>query len=109
MVPRFPNFFMLYGPNTNALPLPAYFEARARFVARAIARLDARRRTVEVSPQYFTALNAWLYRRLSGRVWAQTRSYYRTDSGRVVSNWPGTATSYLLASRILHHFALRYS
>ena len=43
MVPRFPNFFMLYGPNTNALPLPAYFETQARFAARAIARLDARR------------------------------------------------------------------
>ena len=109
MMPGFPNFFMLYGPNTNALPLPAYFQAQARFAARTIARLDGRWRTVEVSPRYFTAFNAWLYRRLSGTVWAQTRSYYRTDSGRVVSNWPGTATSYLLAVRLMRHLALRYS
>jgi cation diffusion facilitator CzcD-associated flavoprotein CzcO len=108
MVPAFPNFFMLYGPNTNALPLPLYYEAQARFAARSIARLSDRRPTVEVSRWWYERFNAWLEQRLSRTLWARTRSYYRTESGRVVSNWPGTATSYLLATRVTRHIALRY-
>lgn len=108
MVPGFPNFFILYGPNTNALPLPAYYQAQARFAARTIARLDSRRPSVEVSRWWYARFNAWLGRRLSRTLWAQTRSYYRTESGKVVSNWPGTATSYLLAARISRHLVLRF-
>ena len=33
MTPNFPNFFMLYGPNTNSVPLVSFYQAQARFAA----------------------------------------------------------------------------
>ena len=50
MTPGFPNFFMLYGPNTNSVPLVSFYEAQARFAAKTIARLGrSDRREVHVS------------------------------------------------------------
>ena len=33
MVPGFPNFFIMYGPNTNSIPLVSFYEAQAEFAA----------------------------------------------------------------------------
>jgi cation diffusion facilitator CzcD-associated flavoprotein CzcO len=109
MVPGFPNFFMMYGPNTNSVQLVTFYEAQARFAARAIARLAARRaHDVQVSP----AVAGWYDHRLQSAlqrtVWARTDSYFRAGAGRVVSQWPFNASRYLLALRA-GRLALRYS
>ena len=108
MVPGFPNFFMMYGPNTNSVPLVSFYEAQARFAARAIGRLTSRRsHDVQVSPAAAGLYDRWLQRALRRTVWAQTRSYFRAGTGRVVSQWPFNPSLYLMVARA-GRLALRY-
>jgi cation diffusion facilitator CzcD-associated flavoprotein CzcO len=108
MVPGFPNFFMMYGPNTNSSPTISFFEAQARFAARAIRRLDARgAHYVQISPAVADLCDRWLQRSLRRTVWTETDSYFRAGSGRIVSQWPFPASLYLSAAWA-GRFALRY-
>lgn len=107
MVPGFPNFFMLYGPNTNSAPLVSFYEAQARFAARAISGLR-RRHAVQVSPAITRRYNDWLQSRLARTVWAETRSYFRARGGRIVSQWPFSASCYIAAARLSRPVATRY-
>ena len=107
MVPGFPNFFMLYGPNTNSAPLVSFYEAQARFAARAISGLR-RRHAVQVSPAITRRYNDWLQSRLARTVWAETRSYFQARGGRIVSQWPFSASCYIAAARLSRPVATRY-
>jgi cation diffusion facilitator CzcD-associated flavoprotein CzcO len=108
MVPGFPNFFMMYGPNTNSVPLVSFYEAQAGFAARAIGRLASRRaHDVQVSPAAADRYDRWLQSALERTVWAHTNNYFRAGTGRVVSQWPFNASTYIIATRI-GRFALRY-
>ena len=109
MVPGFPNFFIMYGPNTNSVPLVSFYEAQARFAARLIARTVRRGRSaVEVRESAFASYNAWLQRRLSKTVWCRARNYFQAPTGKVVSQWPLSATVYILALRLAEHLAVRF-
>ncbi len=108
MVPGFPNFFMMYGPNTNSSPTVSFFEAQARFAARAIRRLGARgAHDVQISAVVADLYDRWLQRALRRTVWTETDSYFRAGSGRIVSQWPFPVSLYLLAAWA-GRFALRY-
>jgi cation diffusion facilitator CzcD-associated flavoprotein CzcO len=109
MMPGFPNFFMMYGPNTNSVPLVSFYEAQARFAARAIGRLASRgSREVQVSRAAADRYDRWLQSALKRTVWAQADSYFRAGTGRIVSQWPFNASLYLTATRA-GRLALRYS
>ncbi len=109
MVPGFPNFFMMYGPNTNSVPLVSFYEAQARFAARAIGRLASRgAHDVQVSRAAADLYDRWLQSALRSTVWAGTDSYFRAGTGRIVSQWPFNASLYLIATRT-GRLALRYS
>jgi hypothetical protein len=98
----------MYGPNTNSVPLVTFYEAQARFAARAIARLASRgARDVQVSAAAAGRYDRWLQSALQRTVWAQTDSYFRAGTGRVVSQWPFNASQYLIALRA-GRLALRY-
>lgn len=108
-VPGFPNFFIMYGPNTNSVPLVSFYEAQARFAARLTARMTRRgNTTVEVHEKAFVAYNTWLQRWLSKTVWSQTDNYFQASTGKVVSQWPLSATVYILALRIAERLAVRF-
>lgn len=108
MVPGFPNFFMMYGPNTNSVPLVSFYQAQARFAARAIACLTSRRaHDVQVSRAAAGLYDRWLQSALKRTVWVQANSYFRAGSGRVVSQWPFNSSLYIAATRI-GRLALRY-
>jgi cation diffusion facilitator CzcD-associated flavoprotein CzcO len=108
MVPGFPNFFMMYGPNTNSSPTVTFFEAQAGFAARAIRRLAARgAHDVQISPVVAELYDRWLQRALRRTVWTETDSYFRAGSGRIVSQWPFPVSLYLSIAWA-GRFALRY-
>lgn len=108
MVPGFPNFFMMYGPNTNSVPLVSFYQAQARFAAGAIRRLAVRRaHDVQVSRAAAGLYDRWLQSALKRTVWAGTDSYFRSGTGRVVSQWPFNSSLYIVATRI-GRLALRY-
>lgn len=107
MVPGFPNFFIMYGPNTNAIPVVSCSEAQARFAAGLIDRLRAAgRRRIDVRAWAFRRVDELVQRRLAGTVWARTSSYFRAGSGRVVSQWPFSPSTYILATKLTRRWAV---
>jgi cyclohexanone monooxygenase len=109
MVPSFPNFFMMYGPNTNAVPLVNFYEAQARFAVHLIEKLRHGKRTIRIKPVAMRHYNDWLQKRLRRTVWGATSSYFLSGSGRVVSQWPDGVTLYTLLTRVLRRSAVEVS
>jgi cation diffusion facilitator CzcD-associated flavoprotein CzcO len=94
-VPAFPNMFLMYGPNTNTgnTSVIYFHESQARYIVQA-ARLVAAGHVLDVRPEIASVYDDEMQTRLAGSVWAGCDSWYRTPSGRVVTNWPGTAHEY---------------
>lgn len=110
MVPRFPNFFIMYGPNTNSVPLVSFYEAQADFAARLISRAARTGRTlIAVRRSAFVIYNDWLQGQLAKTVWSTTNSYFRAGTGKIVSQWPFGATPYILATKALRRMAVLLS
>lgn len=88
---RFPNLFMLYGPNTNADSIVTMIEFQADHVLRQIQRLERERLAwIDVKPAAMAAYNAEIQREIAAiELWqAGCTDYYRAPSGRVVTQWP---------------------
>ena len=99
-VPGFPNLFLLYGPGTNGGELVSMLEAQAEYAVRAVGRMRRRRVTaIEVRPTFATLWDRWLQSRMSGTSWTLTRNYFRSASGRVVTQWPSGNMVYRLLTR----------
>lgn len=101
-VPGFPNFFMLYGPNTNqgGNSILLILEAQAQFVASALAAARAAGATaVEVSTDAMARHCAELEADLAGTVWANgCTSYFHNDAGDIVTQLPHTSGWYRQAT-----------
>ena len=102
-VSGFPNFFMLYGPNTNQAGNSVVYvlEAGARLVAGAVRRLARRGGKIEVSAEAEERFNNDMAIDLERTVWTQCHSYFRSPTGRIVTQWPYTALDYSQATRRL--------
>jgi cation diffusion facilitator CzcD-associated flavoprotein CzcO len=102
-VAGFPNFFLLYGPNTNLGHNSIIFmiECQVRYVTRCIRRLAEKRlRWLDVRPAAMRRFNEKLQRGLARSVWATgCTSWYKTDSGRITNNWSDFALRYWWKTR----------
>ena len=93
-VPEFPNFFMLFGPNTSTGHGGSAFlstEFQVRYVLELLAEMAERGlRTVEVRPERHDAYNDELDERLARTVWTHPKvtNYYRNKAGRIVGTSP---------------------
>jgi cyclohexanone monooxygenase len=94
-VPGFPNFFMLYGPNTNVGSNSVIFvlEAQARYVVRALEHVRRRGKSyVSVTRSATDAFVAKVDKWMVGTVWTtRCSNYFRAANGRVVTQWPRSA------------------
>lgn len=99
-VPGFPNMFLMYGPNTNTgnTSVVYFHEAQARYIVQAVAAI-ARSGPLAVRPEVAAAFDTEMQTRLAGSVWTGCTSWYRTGTGRVVTNWPGMASEYRARTR----------
>jgi cyclohexanone monooxygenase len=97
-VPGFPNFFMLYGPNTNVGSNSVIFmlEAQGRYVVRALKHMRRRGRTyIAVRPDAMAAFLAKVDHWMQGTVWlTRCSNYFRAPNGRVVTQWPRSAAAF---------------
>jgi hypothetical protein len=59
-----------------------------------VRRVAAGGGPLEVRPEVAARFDAEMQRRLERSVWTGCRSWYRTATGRVVTNWPGMAAEY---------------
>lgn len=111
-VPGFPNFFILYGPNTNGgVSVIAQLERQAEVVVRAVRRLErAPGRRVDTSPDATRRFVAWVDRRLATSASAMNagcHNYYHDPGGHNVTQWPAGHLAYALATRFLARFGLK--
>jgi cation diffusion facilitator CzcD-associated flavoprotein CzcO len=102
-VAGFPNFFMLYGPNTNLGHNSIVFmlECQVGYVVRCLEELVARRRSwMEVRRDVMDAYNGDLQARMHRTVWeAGCSSWYKTEAGKVTNNWPRFTFQYRRETR----------
>jgi cation diffusion facilitator CzcD-associated flavoprotein CzcO len=92
-VAGFPNFFMLYGPNTNLAHNSIIYmvESEIRYVMACIKRLArGEARTIEVKADAQRSYNTAIQKRLEKSSWSKgCTSWYLTVTGKNVANWPG--------------------
>ncbi len=102
-VSGFPNFFMIYGPNTNLghNSILSMLENQFHFIDQCIARILATDgRALDVLQAAQSAFNVKLQANLHKTVWgAGCSSWYKTGHGKITNNWYGFVTSYRRLTR----------
>jgi cation diffusion facilitator CzcD-associated flavoprotein CzcO len=91
-VAGFPNFFMLYGPNTNLghNSILVMIEAQVGYILDAMAKLKASgARHIDVKRPVQEAYNRQLQADLAKSVWSAIgSSWYKLADGTITNNWP---------------------
>jgi cation diffusion facilitator CzcD-associated flavoprotein CzcO len=102
-VPGFPSMFVMYGPNTNTSggSIITYLEAQAAYIRQALELQRDRDAALDVKPAVEAASDRAVQARFAGTAWTACDSWYRDESGRIVTNWPGYMREYLRATRRL--------
>jgi cation diffusion facilitator CzcD-associated flavoprotein CzcO len=101
-VPGFPNFFMLYGPGTNGGEIVMMLESQAEYAVRAIKRMVRQRVTaIEVRPRFEEAWSRWLQSKMAGTSWTMSNNYFKSPSGKVVTQWPSGNVLYRVLTKML--------
>jgi 4-hydroxyacetophenone monooxygenase len=94
MLPGFPNFFMIYGPNTNnfgGLQIVDFEEMVTRFALQCISGLITKKKhTIDVSLEAYWRYNDEVDRAEALMMYKDPRAhnYYKNDSGRSAVNSP---------------------
>lgn len=103
-VPGFPNFYMLYGPNTNSATTSLIYvtEQQAAYALRMIRRMIREGlESIDVKRRPTDRYNAWVQRKIRDTAWVGgCHNYYSAKSGKVVTNWPATSVRYALMTRL---------
>jgi cation diffusion facilitator CzcD-associated flavoprotein CzcO len=112
-VPGFPNFFLLYGPNTNGGSGSVVFtiEAGIAHVIAALRALDrSREREIEIRPEAAAGFDADLRDALRGTVWhTGCTNWYVDEHGEDPNQWPWTWSAYRRRTATLTPGAYRLS
>ena len=110
MVPKFPNFFIMYGPNTNSTgALIAMFEAEAQFAIDSVRdMLRGGHASIEVDEGKFEEYNRWLDGEFANSAFRSTRNYFTNKRGRIITNYPRGSELFLKMLREGRESALIY-
>lgn len=95
--PGFPNFFMLYGPNTNgSASILFMLEHQAAYAAQCIGESNRRSAAIEVDGAAFAAFNVEAQAQLRNSVVAadNCQSYFKLPNGKITTQWPWTMAEY---------------
>ncbi|MEM6625803.1 MAG: NAD(P)/FAD-dependent oxidoreductase [Pseudomonadota bacterium] len=94
----FPNFFMLYGPNTNLGHNSIIYmvETQVNYVVRCLEKLrDDRLTAMQPKKVAQMAFNEDIQLRAARTVWASDcDNWYKTESGKITNNWPSYPWKY---------------
>ena len=110
-VAGYPNFFMLYGPNTNLGHNSIIFmmECQIAYIMGAIDALQREDlRYLDLQPVVMDAFNAEVKSALRGSAWAAAPdSWYKDAEGHITNNWPWSTFFYWLRTRTFDRAAYR--
>lgn len=100
VIPNFPNFFCLYGPNTNIVvngSIIYFSECGVRYVLDLLrVMLEHGGTSIEVRRDVHDEFNVRCdaENRAMAWGWSSVSSWYKNDHGRVAQNWPFTLLEY---------------
>jgi len=98
--PNFPNFFMIYGPNTNIVvngSIIFFSECAVRYIVNALKLLaETGAKTMEVKKDVHDAFNEKVDEANRQMAWGVpgVTSWYKNAKGRVSQNWPYLLVDY---------------
>jgi cation diffusion facilitator CzcD-associated flavoprotein CzcO len=102
-VPDFPNFFMLFGPNTNSITNSIVFllERQARYIRLALEHLEhSGHDWVDLRPERHTEFQTWLQAKLDKTVFTDNcPGWYTNAEGKVTAMWPLSHLTYAWLTR----------
>ena len=104
-IPHFPNFFMLFGPNTNIVvngSVIFFAECAVRYVLSCLEVLAGHPRgALEVRSDVYDEYNARVDARNATMTWGapEATNWYKNATGRVSQNWPFPIVDYWYATR----------
>jgi len=96
VVADFPNFYCLYGPNSNIVvgsSIIFFVECQLRYVMGCLKlQLEHGYRTIECKKEVMASYNERIDALNRQRAWGDpsVNSWYKNSAGRVTQNWPGT-------------------
>jgi cation diffusion facilitator CzcD-associated flavoprotein CzcO len=97
-VSGFPNFFMLYGPNTNLghNSILVMIEAQVGYIIDLLGKMQSRgSKRADVKRPVMDQYNRSLQQDLAKSVWAATgASWYKLADGTITNNWPHSTIRY---------------
>jgi 4-hydroxyacetophenone monooxygenase len=102
--PGFPNFFMIYGPNTNIVvngSIIFFSECSVRYIIGCLKLLaETGAATLEPKEGVYDAYNERVDAMNAKMAWGvpQVSSWYKNDTGRVSQNWPFPLVDYWSAT-----------
>ena len=102
--PGFPNFFMIYGPNTNIVvngSIIFFSECAVRYIVGCLQLMaESGAATLEVRQDVHDAFNVEVDEMNAKMAWGapQVTSWYKNDKGRVSQNWPFPLVDYWRAT-----------
>jgi cyclohexanone monooxygenase len=107
-VSGYPNFFMMYGPNTNqgGNSIIIILEAQAAYILSALRTMKwLRARAVDVRRDVMEAYNSDLTETLRGTVWDNgCQSYFKNENGKIATQLPQTSRWYTKRTK---HFRMK--
>ena len=99
-MPNFPNFFFLYGPNTNIVvngSIVYFSECEVQYVLECLKfLLESGQQAIDCRTDVHDAYNERIDAGNLKRAWGVSNvpSWYKSASGRVAQNWPFTLLEY---------------
>ena len=105
-VTGFPNFFMLYGPNTNLghNSILLMIESQSRYISQCVKMIFSKNlKYLNTSPAASLNYNQMIQRKMQKTAWTSgCHSWYMNTDGKIVNNWPYFTWSYLFKTRRPH-------
>jgi cation diffusion facilitator CzcD-associated flavoprotein CzcO len=99
-VPKFPNLFIMYGPNAHGGMIFTNHASQARWAILAIRAWRRGKRTFEARPSALARYVKWLDGRMEDTAWKQATSYFKNKRGAIITQWPLDAFAYMFMTRI---------
>jgi len=99
-VPEFPNFYCMYGPNTNLAHAGTLFfnsECQIRYILKCIElQVSANADTIEIKSEVNEAYNQRVQHEFSKTVWVHegAGSWYKNSQGHITTNTPWRLADY---------------
>lgn len=103
-VPDFPNFFLLYGPNTNLVvngSLIFMIECALDYVIDCLDEVSTTGRALDTNPEALARFVDWMEEGNAKSAWGTSTvsSWYKNANGVVTQNWPHPMTDYWRVTR----------